>query len=447
MWWFIRAYFKHFSRFKAVDLEIQKRVSFEQQSRQQIRDYQLQRFNQLWEFSCTHVPYYRALKASHHLPSHFSALENISQQVPILEKSEIQKAPELFRADRPSTGFWTGTSGSTGTPMKCYWGQDAYLESQRDKYYCQSLFGLSVWDKTANLWGYSRFWGRSLEQKIEYLKIRISEKIRNKIAFPVDRIDRDKLRKWYRQLNQKKIIFLYALPNLAYLLARANEDQPPPSCLKLVMVGGEPLFDYQQELMEKVFGCPVAIEYGTIEAGLIAASYPDSKLHVCERGTLLETLPSSDGLFELVLTNLRNPDFPLIRYRIGDFVTDPLSFPEQGTATLSPVIGRVRDVFISPSGTIINGVELSEFFRTFPEIIQYQAIQESLHKVFIKVVCSPVLSEANRHKINTKFANILGDQVEVQVKQVDQIKSTAANKHRFIISKVAMEHLNHLRPE
>jgi phenylacetate-CoA ligase len=442
MWGLARTYFKRFSRFRDVEAALQDRHAFELKSRPEIWDYQLNRFNQVWQSACLNVPYYRNLKTHHDLPASFRSLSEIAQTVPILEKVSIQNDPNLFLSDQRSPGFWTGTSGSTGTPMDCYWGNRGYIESQRDKYYCQQLWGIDVWDKTANLWGYSRFRGADLEGKLKYLKVRISEKIRNRMAFPVYCINRERLQEWYRQIEQKQIEFLYALPNLAYLLAKANEDQPPPHGLRLVMVGGEPLFPYQKKLIETVLGCPVAIEYGTIEAGLIAASYPDSKLHVCERGVLLEALPKPDGLFELVVTNLRNLDFPLIRYRIGDLIEAPLSFPEQGTATIGPVMGRVRDVFISAFGSIINGVELSEFFRDFSEIVQYQVVQETLEHVVVRLVCWRSLSATTKNTIRAKFTQTLGPQTTVDIHEVETIESSAAGKHRFIISKVASDYVN-----
>ncbi|NJM68572.1 MAG: phenylacetate--CoA ligase family protein [Acaryochloris sp. RU_4_1] len=444
MWGLARAYFKRFSRFREVEAALRDRQAFELQSRQEIQSHQLSRFNELWQFACLKVPYYQKLQTQHELPQSFGSLADISQTVPLLEKSAIQADPKLFLPDQYSPGFWTGTSGSTGTPMDCYWGNRGYIESQRDKYYCQQLWGIGVWDKTANLWGYSRFKGADLEGKLKYLKVRISEKIRNKMAFPVYSINRDRLRDWYSQIEQKHIEFLYALPNLAYLLAKANEDRSPPRGLKLVMVGGEPLFPHQQQLIETVLGCSVAIEYGTIEAGLIAASYPDSKLHVCERGVLLEALPRPDGLFELVVTNLRNPDFPLIRYRIGDLIDTPISLPAKGTATISAVMGRIRDVFISASGSIINGVELSEFFRDFAEIVQYQVVQETLDHVVVRLVCWRSLNETIKNTIRLKFAQTLGPRTTVEIHEVEKIETGTAGKHRFIMSKVAPGYVNKL---
>ncbi|MBE9178838.1 phenylacetate--CoA ligase family protein [Oculatella sp. LEGE 06141] len=438
MWWLLRAVVKRFSRFKDVDAAIAERQRFEQLSRSEIQQHQLERFNHLWQFACAHVPYYRELQQEQQLPLSFNSLAEISANVPILDKATVQADFERFLPDPPPPGFWSQTSGSTGTPMKCYWETAAYIESQRDKYYHQSLWGLSVWDKTATLWGFSHFFQENWKGKVKFIKDKFLEKIRNKIVFSVYRIDQADLRRWYRRIQKEQVRFLYALPNVAHLWAKANAKEPPLNSLKLVVVGGEPLFPYQKDLIEQVCNCPVAIEYGTIEMGLLTASYPDSAMHVCERGVLLETLPTATGMYEIVVTNLRNHGFPLIRYKIGDLTDAPLSTPPQGTATVGAIIGRTRDVFLCASGQVLNGLAFSRFFKDFPEIAQYQVIQESVDRVTVRLVCWTPLSPRLRTTIETKLVQILGQETVIELQEVEKIEPTSAGKHRFIISKVAV---------
>jgi phenylacetate-CoA ligase len=440
MWWLIREFLKRFSRFKNVEIAIKERQEFELMSRQEINDYQLAKFNDIWKFACSHIAYYRNLQKELNLPLSFSSLTEMSKKVPILEKSTVQANPELFVPENLPTGFWARTSGSTGTPMKCYWDKNAYIESQRDKYYHQSLWGIDIWDKTVLLWGYYHFFNDDFKGKIAFIREIIIRKIRNKIRFSVYEITHDNLKYWYQQISQKNIRFLYTLPNIGYLLARANKNERPSDTLKLVVVGGEPIFPYQKKLIEQVMGCPVAIEYGTIEIGLLASSYPDSKMHVCEKGVFIETLPTSDNKHEIIVTNLRNKGFPLIRYRIGDFVESPLVQSKQGTATIGSIIGRTRDVIISASGQVFNGKILSNLFEKFPEITQYQLIQENINQVVVRLVCCNPLSQKAHSAIEMKLLQILGQDTEVEIHEVKKIEPTDAGKHKFIISKVASQH-------
>ena len=55
--------------------------------------------------------------------------------------------------------------------------------------------------------------------------------------------------------------------------------------------------------------------------------------------TQVETLPRDDARFDIVLTVLANPSFPLIRYSIGDITDAPLEIPARGRAILKNIAG------------------------------------------------------------------------------------------------------------
>ncbi len=437
MWWLARESVKRFSRFKTVEVGLQHRRNFDCRSREDIFAYQVTRFNQLWETACSTIPYYQKISQELDLPRAFTSIEDISKNVPILEKSEIQKNPHLFYSAQSAPGFWASTSGSTGTPMRCYWTHQSYIESQQDKYYYQSLWGIDIWDRTANLWGYSHFFEQDLKGKTKFIKDKVAEKIRNKVNFSVYEISPENLRRWYKHIDREHVHLLYALPNVACLMAQVNQGHPPPKNLNLVIVGGEPLFPEQRQQIESVFGCPVAIEYGTIEMGLIAAAYPDGAIHGCDRGVLIETKPTSHGTFELIVTNLRNSAFPLIRYRIGDSVAAPIHFPALGTSTLTPIMGRIRDVLVTSSGKVVNGLVFSRLFKDFPTVSQYQVVQKSPTQVSIDLVCWQPLSAAMEQLICKKAIGILGQDMVVSLRQVAKIEPTKAGKHKFIINQAS----------
>src|SRR6185437_1041049 len=79
------------------------------------------------------------------------------------------------------------------------------------------------------------------------------------------------------------------------------------------------LYDFQRRLVEKVFNCAVAMEYGARDAGLLANECPNGGFHIPAEGVLIEIdAPDSTGLGEIVVTNLYSKAMPIIRYRTGD---------------------------------------------------------------------------------------------------------------------------------
>src|SRR5262249_54439403 len=138
---------------------------------------------------------------------------------------------------------------------------------------------------------------------------------------------------------------LYAYSSAAYLLAleaEAGGFRCDP--LRLTVLSAQPAFPSLVEAVKRGLRAPVAVEHGASECGLIAAQGPDRAPRVREDLVLLETLPRDDGRYDIVVSVLNNPSFPLLRYAIGDVSDAPLAVPGRGFAGLHNVAGRDNDL-------------------------------------------------------------------------------------------------------
>jgi phenylacetate-coenzyme A ligase PaaK-like adenylate-forming protein len=77
---------------------------------------------------------------------------------------------------------------------------------------------------------------------------------------------------------------------------------------------------------------------------------------------LVETVPAEAGRYEIVLTVLGNPSFPLLRYAIGDVTETPLEFPPRGFAILKGVAGRRNDFLRTGTGRVLHPMRLEFLF-------------------------------------------------------------------------------------
>jgi phenylacetate-CoA ligase len=440
IFWLARKLLRRFSRFSDVESAIKDRGDFESKSREEIKAYQLARFNELWAFACKTVLYYRDLQKCKALPVSFTSLEEISHRVPVLEKVVVQANPDQFLSVKHDIGFWTLTGGSTGTPMRCYWGKYAHIENQRDIYHYQSLWDIDVWDKTAFLWGHTHLFPKGLKGKIKLVRSKIEDKIRNRIRLSAYRIGEKDLQNYHAIMRKKGVRFLYAYSNALYLFAKANENSPKLNNLKLAVSSAGPLSALQKKEIEKVLKCPVANEYGAVEIGLIASSHNLTDLKVCERSVIVEAIPTTQGMYEIIVTNLRNNSFPLIRYRIGDLTDGPLLPSEQGSAVIGRIIGRIYGVIVCPSGRRIHGHAFTQIIEHFPEIVQYQLFQRSTQVVTLRVVGKLSLSQKTHAGIQKGFRELLGNNMTLNIKEVAKIETSLAGKHRLVISELDRKH-------
>jgi phenylacetate-CoA ligase len=94
--------------------------------------------------------------------------------------------------------------------------------------------------------------------------------------------------------------------------------------IDLAIVGAEMTYEEQRRLIARAFRCRVAEMYGSWEAQMIACECPSGSLHVNEEVVRLEILrpdgsaaaPGEYG--DVAVTLLHNPEFPLLRYLVGD---------------------------------------------------------------------------------------------------------------------------------
>lgn len=332
-------------------------------SRAEIEAWQLDRLNSVWEHAVRHVPHYRQLANLLDLPPRFASLQEFSTTVPVLSKTQIKTCPQSLMSEQAAPGGWHVSSGSTGSPTSFYWGQDAHLEVLRCRYRMFASWGIDIADRTAFLWSNSAAHEPGFAGHIARLRRPVEDWLRNRLRLSAYQLGRDDLRSHLRRLAHFRPSALYAYSTAAYLLAmEAAAIGFRCDSLKLCALSAEPAFPHMVATMERAFGVPTAIEYGATECALIAGEGPDRMLRVREDVAFVEARPTDDGRYEILLTVLCNPSFPLLRYAIGDMTDAPLEFPARGFAIMKNVAGRQNDLIVSRTGRLLHPLRFDMLF-------------------------------------------------------------------------------------
>ncbi|GHF77431.1 hypothetical protein ACFFSH_33040 [Streptomyces filamentosus] len=103
------------------------------------------------------------------------------------------------------------------------------------------------------------------------------------------------------------------------------------------------------------FGCPVIDLFGSTELGYLYFSDRDGRYRPHLDGMSVELLPVAHGstIHELVVTSVRNPYMPLVRYRTGDCVRT--SDGEPDPETIVQFCGRVKELLSTSQGPVAQG--------------------------------------------------------------------------------------------
>lgn len=405
-------------------------------SRADIERYQLARLNETWSHAIAHVPYYRGLAVHQRLPKEFASLEEFKASVPTLEKTLVGDRPERFLSRETARGHWSLTSGSTGVNTRVFWEQRAHLSSLRARYRFLDAWGVDIFDRSTMLWG-DRTGLLPASQRARSLIVRsVQDRLRRRLRLSANRLDRTTLRSHLRRMARFRPAVLYAYSSAAYLLAReAIESGFRCKSLRLVILTADMATPHMVETIERAFGVPAVMEYGSVECGFLAGEYPDRLLRVREDCALVETLPMPDGRYDIVVTVLGNPSFPLLRYLIGDTTDCPLLSPPRGFSVLRQISGRESDILVSRSGARIPAVSVLHIVENHPGVRRFVARQRTDGTIHLVVEIGEGRPVPDFTDIRQRLERAVGFPVEL--KQVIELPQTASGKHRPVVSDLA----------
>lgn len=341
-------------------------------------------------------------------PEHF-------QQIPILTRTELVENYQSFISDKcePSSLKISTTGGSTGTPLKI--GMQKSGQRELPKWQMLNWWGLSPSENMATIY---RGIPESGLKKLAMSVIQWPQKV---IRLDATQITQQKIEafiKFYRK-NSPLIIHGYvgALDTIAdYLLENSIRLSPP----KVIWTTAAPLNEIQERKIETAFGAPVCDQYGCSEIYFIAAECPHKNgLHQFSDKVRLEIVNEQNQLVpneeygKIILTNLEDHHFPLIRYENGDrgrylnhTCSCGINYP-----LIDKVKGRISDNITLPDGTVLTGEYLTTIFDHFTDLIkQFQLIQKKDSSIQINVVLN-YSSDNNKQKIEKHIAQELGSRV------------------------------------
>ncbi len=380
--------------------------------------------------------YARSWKAAEVHPNDLRSLEDL-RHFPILSKTDIRENEKDLLSNRfdPDKLLLKRTSGSTGVPLSIrideagkQWKTACTLRSDE-------WSGYRLGQRVAKVWG-----------NPEYQQFGLRGRLRNAFldrAVYLDTLNLDDARiaDFANALRRHRPGLLFGHAHSLYLLADRMKKAGitgvrPNGIISTAM----PLHAWQRTVIEEVFGTPATNRYGCEEVSLIACECEKHRgLHVNSDSVFVE-LEGGGPTGKLLVTDLTNFAMPLIRYRIGDVVTmsDRTCECGRGLPLIETVEGRDADYVVTPTGSLISGISLTENFALhISGAAQVQIVQETVHHLRIRLVPDARYDSASANTVARLVHDTFGPTVRHEVELVDAIAQEPSGKYRFCISKVA----------
>ena len=242
-------------------------------------------------------------------------------------------SPEVFRRLRPLdrgdlerlslkvsrrrvAGLWRTSGGTGGSAVTVPFDRRAY-----GWYVAGTTRGLGWWGADLSRRGVLLL-GRSARSPLTAAAAWVKDFALNWRRVTIDESFEDRLDVAIERIDAWQPAFLYGYPSAVFRVARRLQERrvAVKRTPLVVVLTGEPVYGFQRETIEAVFGCRVAREYGSGELGCAAFECPAGRLHVSADSVFLECEANGagGGAGRLLATHLRNTALPLIRYDTGD---------------------------------------------------------------------------------------------------------------------------------
>jgi len=179
-------------------------------------------------------------------------------------------------------------------------------------------------------------------------------------------------------------------------------------------------------------------------------------MHVCEINEAYHIIPEygyteyipnngDNTIGEIVATGFYNYGFPFIRYRTRDWASIPYTDAcvcGRNFSLISRIHGRSGDFIITPSGGFVSPTILEmgrEIVSNYKDIL---IIQYDKNSIEVKIVPDEGYSETVEHNLKDFLHKRIGEPMKIEIKLVDDINRTGADKKRFVISEIADKYLH-----
>src|SRR5688572_17544478 len=285
-------------------------------TREALLELQFRRLKQHIEFVYREVPYYKDLLDEHGLqPQRIDSLADFIR-VPFLTKDILRQEFDRLQPMTKRSGVQRmSTGGSTGAPVAFLVDAERTAFTDACRMRAHRWYGVDVGAREIVLWG------SPIElTKQDYVRAFRDRLMNSRLLSAFDLGDKS-LAEYANVIDDYRPEKMYGYASAIYVLANylKKAGRSPRIAPKVIFATAEPLFDFQRNVIEEVFQCPVSVEYGARDAGLIALQCPSGGLHIPSEGMLVEIDgAAADGSVEIVITNLYSFAMPIIRYRTGD---------------------------------------------------------------------------------------------------------------------------------
>ena len=401
--------------------------------------YNWQRRKALVQHCGEQVPYYRRVFREIGFDHRDLRTEKDFLQLPLLDRETVRSESRdlVALSARHKKLTPTSTGGTTGVPVTVF--SDPSVPLATFSWRMLNWWDVDVSDNSGYLYravpvGLGRTVADVLSYPTQRAYISASSMTAAETKAFVQRLDR---------IQPAYLVgYVGAIDALAAFLR--NEDKRVPY-LKAVWTTAAPMPLGMRKDLDSVFGCPVYSQYGSVETYTMGADCPVRQgLHVfsdIRHVELVRTnmVSGAKELGEVIVTDLTNYVFPLLRYRTGD-TSRAINTPcpcGRAFPLIEYVQGRVSDTIYLSDGTPVPGEFWTTIFDDYTDSIRsFRVHQNTDRTIDITYEGAGPASASAAAAVLRTLSSKLGSAASIRISQGFGA-SNDRGKLRFITSAVS----------
>ena len=362
--------------------------------------------------------------------------EDISlKDLPVVNKDTFRQQYDRFISstykDEPDNRVMC-TSGSTGTPLRMIQNRDKIRHNTAGGIFLGAAAGYYIGMKEA----FIRVWVNNVKKS----KFQLIQE--NMIMMDSSRMDEQALAEMFHTIEKKKVKCLVgyssALGELSDYIRKSGKDCSNCSVRAIIPIS-ETMPEPVRRTLEKQFGCPVRAWYSNEENGIMGLQNEkdegyriDTETYYYEILKMDSDEPAEQGeLGRIVITDLFNYAFPILRYDNGDTAV-AVRKEKNGRFKLylSELYGRRSDLIYDCKGNAVTPYIITNNLWDIEGVKQYRFIQEDVKDYTIWLNGDP--AKMDQEEILGRIRPYLGDEARIKVEIVDEIPVLASGKRKYI---------------
>lgn len=391
---------------------------------EQLEDYQNNQFLNLVEFCFNYNPFYKKyFKENDIFLSDIKSIKDINK-FPILSKDDLIENNVLLHANfRFNKKFRAITSGSSGKTLSFLRDENADSFNRASIQRGYSWYNVYPWEKNGYFWGFDFSFFKKM-------KTIFFDTLQNR--FRLFTYSSKSLKHFLT--NAQKASYLHGYSSMIYQLAVIiNKDRlAKPQNLKMIKGTSEKIFESYQDEISQAFGQKMISEYGATEAGIIAFECPNGYMHINMEGVYIEEIEK-----EIVVTNLQMKSFPIIRYKLGDYIKLAANNERcscgKAHHILKEVIGRIGKSVIGER-QIYPSLYFYYIFKNLAQHnkieVSYQVIQQEKGKLIINI--DRDLASSERESVANEFKKYFNDDIAFTLNENINLINDKQKQQSFI---------------